>query len=103
MSKQYRYKNNLLVAYRTSMTLFLFTFLPIGLLTAFTVFVSLQRYQRHSAKAYVFHTGGASIEIYEPTGQQQQSGQAALQATQQRRAANARRAVLSTHKPLLRR
>lgn len=72
------------------MTLFLFAFIPVGLLTAFTVFVSLQRYQRHSAKAYVFHTGGASIEIYEPTGQQQQTGQAALQATRQRRTVKAR-------------
>ncbi len=66
------------------MTLFLFTFLPIGLLTAFTVFICLQRYQRHSAKAYVFHTGGASIEIYEPTGPQQQAGQAVLREAQQR-------------------
>ena len=84
--KRYRYQNNLLVAYRTAMSVFLFAFLPVGVLTAFIVFVSLQRYQRHSAKAYVFHTGGASIEIYEPDGRQQQAGQAVLHAAKQRRA-----------------
>jgi len=83
--KRYRYQNNLLVAYRTAMSIFLFTFLPLGLLTAFIVFISLQRYQRHSAKAYVFHTGGASIEIYEPDGRQQQAGQAVFNTADQRR------------------
>lgn len=83
--KRYRYQNNLLVAYRTAMSVFLFAFLPVSLITALIVFVSLQHYQRHSAKAYVFHTGGASIEIYEPDDRQQQAGQAALDSAKQRR------------------
>ncbi len=86
MLKRYRYQNNLLAAYRTAMSVFLFAFLPVGCLTALIVFISLQRYQRHSARAYVFHTGGASIEIYEPTGHEQQEGQAVLTAARQRRA-----------------
>lgn len=95
MLKRYRYQNNLLVAYRKAMSLFLFAFLPIGLLTALTVFVCLHRYQQHTAKAYVFHTGGASIEIYEPDGSQQQTGRDILTETKQRRASTARQTSVS--------
>jgi hypothetical protein len=53
------------------MMLFLFTFLPIGLPTVTLIFLSLRRYQKHSVRAYIFHTGGASIEIYGPSWLQQ--------------------------------
>lgn len=91
MLKHYRYKNNLLVAYRTAMSVFLFAFLPVGLITAITVFISLQRYQQRSAKAYVFHTGGASIEIYEPSGSRQRAGQAVLAGAKRRGSVTERR------------
>jgi hypothetical protein len=83
MLQQHRYQRNLLASYRRFMRAFLLTFIPIGILTALIVFVSLFRYQRHSAKAYVFHTGGASIEIYEPTGLQQQAGRQVRATTRQ--------------------
>lgn len=95
MLQPHRYKNNLLVAYRTAMTLFLAAFLPVGLFTALTVFVCLHRYQKQSANAYVFHTGGASIQIYEPTGPQQQAGQTVLREAKKRHTINARQATLT--------
>ena len=92
--KQYRYQNNLLVAYRKAMSLFLFAFFPVGLLTALTVFACLHRYQQHTGKAYVFHTGGASIEIYEPEGSQQQEGRTLRTEARQRQVLNARQTAI---------
>ena len=63
--KSFQYRNNLLYHYRKTLTLY---FGALGLLAVTTVVAviwSFKKYQQHTAKTYVFHPKGASIEIYD--------------------------------------
>lgn len=63
--KSFQYRNNLLFRHRKTLN---FNLGALGLLAFMTIAIviwSFKKYQRNTAKTYVFHQKGASIEIYD--------------------------------------
>ena len=62
------YSRNLLTRHRQFHRVWAICLIPVVVLTLAGVFWGFYRFQKASAFTYVFHTGGASIQIYEPAG-----------------------------------
>ena len=63
--KSYQYQHNLLAQYRKTLHIYFGALGLMALLTIATIVWSFKKYQQHTAKTYVFHPKGASIEIYD--------------------------------------
>lgn len=63
--KHFHYRNNLLYRHRQTLNFYLGTLVLLAFITVAAVVWSFKKYQRHTAKTYVFHPKGASIEIYD--------------------------------------
>ncbi|TAH16626.1 MAG: hypothetical protein EAZ14_00310 [Runella slithyformis] len=63
--KAFQYRNNLLFQHRKTLRFYFGTLGLLAFLTIAIVIWSFKKYQQHTAKTYVFHSKGASIEIYD--------------------------------------
>ena len=63
--KSFQYRNNLLYCHRKTLNFYLGALGLLAFMTIVIVVWSFKKYQQHTAKTYVFHPKGASIEIYD--------------------------------------
>ncbi|MBB3841886.1 hypothetical protein FHS57_005915 [Runella defluvii] len=63
--KAFQYRNNLLYCHRKTLNFHLGALGLLAFITIVVVVWSFKKYQHHTAKTYVFHPKGASIEIYD--------------------------------------
>lgn len=60
-----RYSNNIVAAFGRFQRLFIGVLVPLTLIATYMLYSSWHRIQTASARSYIFHGGGASIEIFE--------------------------------------